>query len=159
MTEDVATRVGPRGRWSPAHAAGLLSDRIRPRVAVEVRTYWKWSPEPRPGYRLTVQNLSTRRTIEVSDAWFVPGIRVEGDDSALPQRIRPKGRWKGWAASDAFDGSRGDVGRLGRVRLSTGQEYGSEPAREVPLPVHGEVFTETSGPEKRSRAGAGGSST
>lgn len=136
MTEDVETRVGPRGRWSPTRAASRLLDRMRPRVAVEVRTYWKWSPEPTPGYRMTVKNLSSRRTIEIDNAWFVPGVAVTEDDAPLPHLIPPRGTWKGWAAGDAFDRSRGEPGRLGRVRLKSGQEYRSEPAREVPLPVH-----------------------
>jgi hypothetical protein len=85
---------------------------------------------------MTVRNLSTRRTIEVDRAWFVPGIPVTEDDAPLPHRIPPRGTWKGWAAGNAFDLSHGEPGRLGRVRLKSGQEYRSEPAREVPLPVH-----------------------
>lgn len=135
MTEEVETWVGPRDRWSPTRTAGRLLDRRRPRVDVEVRTYWRWSPEPSPGYQLTVHNLSTRRTIDVIEAWFVPAIPVQGD-SLLPARIRPKGKWKGWAPLDAFADPREDVGRRGRIRLSTGQKYGSEAAREFPLPVH-----------------------
>jgi hypothetical protein len=85
---------------------------------------------------MTVKNLSNRRTIEVGEAWFVPGIPVTEDDAPLPHLIPPRGKWKGWAAGDAFDPSLGEPGRLGRVRLKSGQEYRSEPAREVPLPVH-----------------------
>lgn len=136
MTEDVETRVGPRGRWSPIRAAARLLDRIRPRVGVEVRTYWKWSPEPVLGYRMTVRNLSSRRTVEVTKAWFVPGIPVTKDGAAQSDRIPPGGSWKGWAAGDAFDPSLGEPARRGRVQLKSGQEYRSEPAREVPLPVH-----------------------
>lgn len=142
MTEDVETRVGPRGRWSPTRVAGRLVDRMRPRVAVEVRTYWKWSPEPTPGYRMTVKNLSSRRTIEVDEAWFAPGVPLSPDDSPLPRRIEPRGKWKGWAARTAFEGAPADVGRLGRVRLKTGQEYRSQPARDVPLPDHGPALRE-----------------
>ncbi|MGH3020821.1 MAG: hypothetical protein ACRDNR_11795 [Gaiellaceae bacterium] len=138
MTEDVETRVGPRGRWSLPRAIGRVVDRFRPRVDVKVRRYWRWDPKPVPGYRLTIRNLSSRRVIEVEKAWFVPEVRVIPDDPSLSGQVEPKGKWEGWAASAAFGGTPADVGRRGRVRLKTGQEYRSRPAREVPLPDHGQ---------------------
>jgi hypothetical protein len=137
MTEDVETRVGPRGRWSLPRAMVRVVDRFRPRVDVKVRRFWRWDPEPVPGYRLTIRNLSSRRVIEVEKAWFVPEIPVVPDDPSLSGRVEPKGKWEGWAAGADFKKSPADVGRLGRVRLTTGQEYRSQPAREVPLPDHG----------------------
>jgi hypothetical protein len=156
MTEDVETRVGPRGRWSLPRVTGLLVDRFRPRVDVEVRRFWRWEPEPVPGYRMTVRNLSNRRAIDVERAWFRPKIRVVPEESSRSGHVEPKGKWEGWAARAAFGRTPADVGRRGRVRLTTGQEYRSKPAREVPLPDHGPARSEAAVEDTASPGDAAG---
>ncbi|MEO8059554.1 MAG: toll/interleukin-1 receptor domain-containing protein [Burkholderiales bacterium] len=92
--------------------------------------YFENKPD-RPALFINVINRSLEFDVEVTHIWIESDPKVHALARLLPQRLRPSESWETWVyLSDTA--APHDLYRMARVRLSTGEVFGSTQNTEVP---------------------------
>ncbi len=112
-----------------------LSRRVQRRVQVKVHMA-AFGGVPPICYFVNVTNVSLNREVEVTHVWFEssPPIPVLPEERPLPKRLKADESWQTWIEVGRLPAgvTVGEVYRLARVRLSTGQVFRSKQNKNVP---------------------------
>ena len=84
-------------------------------------------------YFVNVVNPSAISDVVITHVWYGGSVRIDilNPDRPLPQRLQPRQPWETWIAVHEVPRDR-DAFYNFRVKVSTGEEFASEHARDIP---------------------------
>lgn len=132
----------PTDRYgSVADLQRTIRDYLDRKLRVTAHRAYFTRTDPRVyAYFINITNLSRDREVEITHVWLAtePDAYAVPPERPLPKRLRPDEAWSTWVEESRVperlrgETDRETVCRLGRVRLSTGDVYRSEPETTVP---------------------------